>query len=262
METKIRYAARLTQVRDVTLLGAADWSYWSKRLAAEGLTPTECNGRAQILIIAADAKYLGLRFQELSFSVLVSDSTNGGAREGAFLLQAFNSRRAFAFCERAFFSTPYLAGDVSLSAAYPPSIRLTLGGQTVFLVDLSASEDCSFRTRCLTGDPGWEGPVYLPNRRAGARDGRWFYAKIRGDTRTYPFLPSHDSLVLRSARESAVFQMLLDSHFTGQECSFRQMATHAKSKTYRRSRIASILRAPNAMELAARRARGVGPQSE
>jgi hypothetical protein len=253
MATKIRYAAQLTQVRDVTLLGAADLDYWRNRLAAEKLAPIECNGQAQILMVAADAKYLGLRFQELSFSVLVSDPACRGFHEGAYLLQAFNSRRAFAFCERAFFSTPYLAGDVSLSAAYPPSIRLNLNGQTVFQVELSASEDCSFRTNCLRNEAGWEGPVYLPNRRPANRDGRWFHAKVRGDTRTYPFLPSHDSLFLRSARESAVFQSLLESHVTGRECSFRENATHAKSKTYRRSRIASILPAPHATELMTRR---------
>ncbi len=53
------------------------------------------------------------------FSVLVSTSEEGAGGGGAYLVSAFNSCRFFAFCERAFFSTPYHHGDARISASLP-----------------------------------------------------------------------------------------------------------------------------------------------
>ena len=71
-DAPIRYVASLRHVREVSLLCTADWAYWQRRLAPEDLVPAERDGRAQILVIAADARFWGVRFQELSFSVVVS----------------------------------------------------------------------------------------------------------------------------------------------------------------------------------------------
>src|SRR5688500_10435635 len=103
----IRYVAKLHQVREVSLLGVADLDYWTRVLEREGLVPAAVDNRAQVLIVAAAAKFIGLRFCEISFSVLVASPDHGTTGDACYLVQAFNSRRFFAFCERTFYSTPY-----------------------------------------------------------------------------------------------------------------------------------------------------------
>src|SRR5262245_27736743 len=115
MNPPIKWVAELAQVREVSLLGTADLAFWKDRLRKESLVPAEKDGKAQLLIVAADSKFMGFRFRELSFSVLVSRPEEGLPRAAAFLVHAFNSSRLFAFSERVFFSTPYRHGDVRVS---------------------------------------------------------------------------------------------------------------------------------------------------
>lgn len=62
--SRIRWAARLDDVCEVSLWGTADLGYWQSRLAAESLTPRASNGRAQFLLVAAASKFLGVPFRE------------------------------------------------------------------------------------------------------------------------------------------------------------------------------------------------------
>jgi hypothetical protein len=107
-------AAALTGVLELSLVGTVDAAPWRSRLAPERLRPAERDGRARVMIVAAAARTLGVRFRELSFSLLVDN-------DAAVLLQAFNSSRFFAWCERVFFSTPYARGRLDVDLA---SIRL------------------------------------------------------------------------------------------------------------------------------------------
>src|SRR5262249_38325691 len=116
MKPTVRFVAELTNVREVSLHGTADLAFWKGRLAKEDLHPAEHDGRAEVLIVAAEARFRGVRFRELNFSVLVAGHEEGVRSDGAYLVQAFNSCRLFAFCERVFFSTPYYPGDVRVSA--------------------------------------------------------------------------------------------------------------------------------------------------
>ncbi|HYR28576.1 MAG TPA: hypothetical protein VEU30_08925, partial [Thermoanaerobaculia bacterium] len=100
----MKYVAKLRGVLDVTLTGTTDLDYWRTRLP---MPPLAVNGRAQAMVIAAAARFRGIRFCELSMSVAVEG--------GAFLLQAFNSVRFFAWSERTFFHTPYAHAPVSVS---------------------------------------------------------------------------------------------------------------------------------------------------
>lgn len=232
--TVVKYVAELSHVREVSLLGTADLAFWQDRLKDEELVPAERDGRAQILIIAADSKYLGIRFREVSFSVLVSEH-RGSWTDGAYLVQAFNSCRFFAFCERAFFATPYRHGDVRVSASDPASVQLARGGEVVFRAAMDAGGAVT-REPSRVGEGGWAGPVFLPGGQGGkGGDGRLFFARIRGRTRTYPFLPSRDTVTLTPSPGCEVIQALLDSRFAGREWAVREDATHAKSKTYQRS---------------------------
>jgi hypothetical protein len=225
----VKYVADLKHVREVSLLGTADLAFWEGRLRPEGLAPAAQDGKAQLLVIAAEAKYLGLPFREVSFSVLVA-----GHAQAAFLAQAFNSSRLFAFCERAFFATPYYPGDVRVSAAVPASVEVRAGG-ALFRAEMQAGAEAPAREPSRSGEDGWDGPVFLPGGRGGK--GNLFFARLRGHTRTYPFLPWRDTVTIRPAPGAEVLQALVDSHFAAKEWLIRADAEHAKSKTYTRAAV-------------------------
>ena len=62
----IKYIAKVNGVRDITLVGSADHGYWMDQLAGRKLVPRNVNGRAEIWICAAQLKWMGIRFAELS----------------------------------------------------------------------------------------------------------------------------------------------------------------------------------------------------
>src|SRR5205814_6281516 len=116
-----RYAAKVGHAREVSLLGSADLAFWRERLSAENLVPAERDGKAQIMILGATMRYIGARFTEISFSVLLSGHEEAVGSGGAFLFQAYNSSRLFAWCERVLFSTLYLHGNCHASVSSPIS---------------------------------------------------------------------------------------------------------------------------------------------
>jgi hypothetical protein len=238
MNTSVKWAAELAHVREVSLLGRADLAFWKDRLLREELLPAESDGHAHLLIVAANSKYMGVPFRELSFSVLVSSPEEGPFQDAAYLVCAFNSCRFFAFCERAFFSTPYFHGDVRVLASLPASMHLVKKGEVVFAAEMGADASGLGREPSRCGEDGWEGPVFLPEHRRGkGRDSNLFVARLRGYTRTYPFLPATDSVAIRPSSDNEILQALSDSHFLAKEWIVREDATHAKSKTYKRDEL-------------------------
>jgi hypothetical protein len=236
MNTAVRWAAELAHVREVSLLGTADLAFWKQCLRKELLLPAEKDGQAQLLIVATDSKYLGVRFRELSFSVLVRRDERGCRPDGAFLVHALNSCRLFAFCERVLFSTPYYYGDCRVATSFPATIQWVDGGEAAFRAEMRGDASGRRREPSRSGEGGWEGPVYLPTTGRGkGPEGRLFFARIRGRTLTYPFLNTEDSVSVRPSPGSPILQALMDSRFAGKEWAVRQDATHAKSKTYKRS---------------------------
>jgi hypothetical protein len=231
-----KYVAELSHVREVSLLGSADLVFWQNTLQDEELILAEKDGRAQILVIAADSKYLGMRFREVSFSVLF-DGYKGNEIAGAYLLQAFNSNWFFAFCERTLFCTPYDHANIRVNCS-PASVQIIKAGKVVFRAEMIPYDSAPSREPMRLSNDGWEGPVLLPRRsRGGRRNGNLFFAKIRGVTRSYPFLPSEDSLLFGPSRGSdEIIQALIDSRFVCREWAVRENATHAKSKTYHASK--------------------------
>jgi hypothetical protein len=238
MNHPVKWAAELAHVREVSLLGTADLQFWKERLRPEELVPAESNGRAEVLIIAADARYMGVRFREVSFSVVVARPGTETGKDAAFLIRAFNSSRFFAFCERVFFSTPYYHAAVRVSASLPAAIEVTQNGEVVFGARMGASDSGPVREAARREESGWEGPIFLPgNRRGPGQKGSLFLARLRGTTETYPFLPDKDSMVIKPSRESELTQLLMDSRFAPEEWLIREDATHAKSKTYKRKHL-------------------------
>jgi hypothetical protein len=219
MSASVKYVAALDHVREISLVGAADFGFWKQRLEKEQLEPQETEGKAQILIVGAEAKFRGIRFRELSFSVMV--------RGGMFLVRAFNSNRFFAFCERVFFSTPYYGADVRISVAQPAFVRMAEEGEGAFEGEMKGEG----RGASSSDDREWEGPVFLPG------NAKAFVARIGGELCKYPFLNSQDVLTIKPGAKDGVFEALLHSNFSPTEWIVRQDAAHAKSKTYKRNEI-------------------------
>ena len=86
LKTTTRYVAEVTRVREVSLLGSADLAFWRERLSAENLLPAERDGKARIMIVGAAMRFMGIRFSEISFSVILSGheeaTGQGGSRRG------------------------------------------------------------------------------------------------------------------------------------------------------------------------------------
>jgi len=232
---KIKWAPELSGVQEVSLVGAANLSYWTKQLSQEGLRPLEKDGQAQVLIIAAGARFLGLRFQEMSICVLASTDEAASSQQEAFLVHAFNSRRFFAFCERALFSTPYYYGDVRASPEIPASIEVADARAVLFRAEMQRRDaGAPQRKPSRSADDGWEGCVYLPTRQARSDHRRQlFFARLKGYTKSYTFLQHEDSCLIRPARKHPALEALIASQFAPTEWIIRENATHAKSKTYR-----------------------------
>jgi len=231
-DTKIRWAAQIEGVNELSLLGSADASYWLSRFAATSLQVTEIDGCAQVLLIAARLRFAGVSFCEVSISVFVSRVLHGRVRPGAFLLQAYNSNRCFAFCERALFSTPYDFGRIEVVADIPGAVTVDVGRRCILDLHFAADSMGGEERSITTGEGGWEGPIFLPGRRPQDDDRRYFAAKLRGLTHTSPFLPDRDRCELLPGPTDKVVQALVDSNFRPRQWSLRSNAFHAKSKTY------------------------------
>jgi hypothetical protein len=216
MTTPVKWVAELSHVREVSLLGSADLAFWIDRLQKESLVLAEKNGKAQLLIIAADMKFMGIRFREVSFSVLVCPPEETAGRDAVFLVQAYNSR--------------------CLSTTTPCFIRLVLGGELVFGAQMHREEPLPCRAPASSGEDSWDGPIFLPRRpAANHRGAKVFFGKLRGHTLKYPFLRGQDSVIIAPSSGIDILQALVASHFAVEEWIVRQDATHAKSKTYTRS---------------------------
>ncbi len=230
----MKYVAELAHVREVSLLGSADLGFWAERLRDEGLTPVEHAGRARVLVVACDSKFFGVRFRELSFSVFVHRPDASEGSDAAFLVQAFNSSRFFAWSERTWFSTPYRHAMIDVDVGLPAAMRLGVEGQTVFSAVMSADSNTPTREPSRSGVAGFAGPIFLPSSTRGkGTSGRFFFAKIEGETQAYPF-SSTDTLTLKPSSDCPILQELIDSQFVADEWLIRRDATHAKSKTFRR----------------------------
>jgi hypothetical protein len=234
MYKSIKWAAQLAHVREVSLLGTADLQFWTDWLRTEDLRPAECDGKAQLMVIAADAKYMRLRFQELSFSVMVQPQDSDAPQGAVYLVGAFNSRRFFAFCERVLFSTPYEYGGVALSTAMPAAIELARDRQTGFRAAMNTGR-ATQRETLRACDDGWEGAVYLPSKgRQKRRADKLFFARLSGFTKVYPFVAGTDWLTIEPTVNSTVLRAIRDAQFVAKEWVIREDAEHAKSKTYKR----------------------------
>jgi hypothetical protein len=230
-----KYVAEISQVREVSLVGNADLEFWNRHLQDDGLFAANKEGHAQIIISAMNSKFKGIRFQEFCVSVIVSENPDGKTEDGLYLIQAFNSIRLFAFIERFCFSTPYAHGRIQVRTEMPATIEVSASGKILFSAQMSASGAEPNRTPIRTGHEEWQGPIYLPKKtRDNSNPGKFFFAKIEGETDIYDFSPQH-SVKLTDSQDLPIFSMLRESNFAAKEWHIRPNANHAKAKTIRRT---------------------------
>lgn len=226
----IQYTVAIHNVRELNLFGAADYAYWAAHLAGTGLTPQLINGQAEVSIGATDLTWAGVRFNE---SIVVLSLGAAAAPEtpaGAYLLHAFNSRRALAFMERVFFQTPYYPAAIELDGQPPMRFAVDdrAGGQ------LRAAAVVGDRPARATAEV-WEGPIHLPRRRTAPQGrGGYFYARLAGPGSAYPFVAATDTFALTPSADSPVLGWLAEAQFTPLEWRCRPAADHSKSRTFPR----------------------------
>ena len=218
----IQYAADLYNVREVTLHGTADLSFWKAVLHKENLFPYQEADKAILLLSAIDAKWRGFKFKEFVIAVGVCSDEKGTSLDGYYLPHAFNSSKLLAFSERVFFRTPYLQGDIQLENKLPASIKLRDTAGVLFHAEMSIP-DISPVVEYLE----WKGTVFLPNNRGK------FFAILAGEAKIYPFSPESDRFEIKPSGRHQIFQQLIDSNFVSSVWSLRSKSRHAKSKTYK-----------------------------
>ena len=222
--TPVQYAADLNNVKEVTLHGTADLSFWEAVLHKERLFPYQETDKAVLLLSATQARWKGLKFREFIISVAVCLDKNGTRLEGYYLPAAFNTSKLLAFSERVFFRTPYLQADIQLQDGPPVSIRLQDRTETLLHAELSVPD-----TQPITAYQAWKGPVFLPNN-----SGK-FFVVLAGETVQYPFSPATDRFELSPSARHGIFQQLIESNFIANLWSLRSNARHARSKTYEKN---------------------------
>jgi hypothetical protein len=225
-ERTIKYVAQVEPVREVSLVGTADLGFWTERLAAEKLCPSNYGGQARMTIGATDARFKGIRFRELTVTVFCRPREDS-QQDGLFLAQAFNSVRWFAWVERNLFSTPYDHAAIDVECQWPASFQLTQKNEVLLGARMAAGGS---REEPSVGDFAWRGPVYLPRGNRGGQ--KYFWAKIGGETHGYPFDGTCDVLSLQPNSGQRVVDLLIESRFAAFAWAVREAAAHAKSKTY------------------------------
>lgn len=240
----VKYSVEISPVREVTLVGNADLDFWQSRLASHGFYAMNDDGQAQLILCAVDSQFMGLRFRELSISVAVTRREFGTSLDGVFLTHAFNSRRFFAFVERARFHTPYFPADLRVEVQIPVVFAASRAGRTLLAARMAGNEDSSNvdfdvthardrrPTRRESSD--WRVPIFLPDHRSTRPDERrLFFGRLAGDMAVYEFDSAADSFVVSPVDDTRVLQWLIDSQFVGREWRLRSHGTHGKSKTVR-----------------------------
>jgi hypothetical protein len=228
-----KYIAVLPHVREIALRGTADLAFWKDRLAGEHLFPLDFGGQAHVLLSAIESRFLSVRFREITICVFARRDGREGGQEGLYLALAFNSSRLFTSVERVAFSTPYRHGTIRVDSALPGSIALFEGPDASLSAAMAYVGPASNRQPIRVGAHGWEGPIFLPSVGHGPRaSGKWFFAKVIGHTRVYPFLPAVDQVKVGPGRSQEALRRVIESGFTGREWSIREDSRHARTKTF------------------------------
>ena len=232
MSDDVKYQATVHPVQEGTLFGSADLAYWRRVLADYKLLPAQHDGLAEVIVSATSARFMGKRFRELSFSVVVTDVEGADRRDGLFMFHAYNSSAFFAWVERSFFHTPYFTGDLAVSTEEPPSMLLRDGGTAVFHAQCGGRGPATPRKPIRVEEVLWKVPINLPSKDSSMKGRhRMFHARIQGLTSFHAFDPENDVWDVDKAAGRCGFDVLSACSFKPREWQVRHAATHSKGKT-------------------------------
>ena len=215
MSTTVKYMTIVEPVFEVSFVGTAKRSVWQAGLKDDGLLLPQGQDEVQVILSAVETTYMGIRFRELSLSLLLDDTQ-------ALMVHAFNSHPAFAFVEQRFFKTPYFYADVTFSER---RISVRQKGRPLFEAALPESaviaasrDECSERKIWLT-------------RSAQTESRHYFFARLEGHADYYQ--PAGASVqFLDGAALNPSFDLLRQSNFQISGWLVRQRGRHSKSKTF------------------------------
>jgi hypothetical protein len=226
----VQYVAKIQNVTEVILIGRADLDFWQAHLRSAQLRPCVMQDQAYVQISATDARWRGFHFREFTLSIGVGDADDTDQPRASYLAHAFNSLPLFAWMEQTFFRTPYYPGAIDVQLAPSAGLAVTVNGTVAFKATMSDQA-----VKVGETDEDWFGPIHLPDRSAQPiGNGEVFYAHLSGRTDRYAFSPA-DSCAITPTPTASIFQRLRDSQFVPREWRLRSAASHAKSKTYRRT---------------------------
>lgn len=221
-----KYIAQLNKVRELTLLGAAELSWWRDYLAEEELEPIEVDGQAQVIVTGLDSQWMGIGFRDLSVAV-AARYQSGLTPTGFFFARAFNASRFHAGFERWWFHLPYSRRAVRVELGTTSSMHLGQEPDLDLLAELGPREPSG--ESAPPQEMGYTGPLFLPK---GRTKRRWLMVRIHGLTSTFDFDADRDRFEIRSDFADPIFAGLRASRFRGIQWHMRRSATHARSKTF------------------------------
>jgi hypothetical protein len=222
----LRYVACVEPVREIALMGHADAKLWSPQLLREGLEPLEQDGRVEVLICAANMRWGGVTFTEVTFSVRLATATPIGS--AIYLSHGFTSSGLFAFMERLFFKTPYRSAKCRFSL------------EPLF-VEVEARQKESFSMKSSKVDLDCVRPEHEEhNFTVFVPGGNFFVAVITGESVRFPFRSQTDLVSWSPGDGSGIWRQLDESGFQPVEWILRQSARHSKTKTFRKSALAEF----------------------
>jgi hypothetical protein len=228
----VKYVAEIKNIREICLVGSADFQFWKTHLGQLRLSPTNFAGHARVLISAVKLKWMGIAFEELSIVIPIDPPNSGPPDSGThslYLVSAFSTSRLLAWCERTFFQTPYEHAQISLQAEQPWSFELGDGSLSTIVVQSQRAAP----TETIEDD--WSGSIFLPTARQ-VSNRKFFCAKLSGPVQVAPFAATAAAapaqFKLQPSHQQPAIGLLVDSHFAPIEWRVRPNATHARSKTF------------------------------
>jgi hypothetical protein len=219
----VKYCAEIKNVREICLIGSADFEFWKTHLGRLQIAPTNVAGRARVLISVVKIKWMGIAFEELSIAIAIDGPDS--STPSVYLASAFSTSRLLAWCERTFFQTPYEHAQITLQVEQPWSFELRDGTLATLAVY------CQQAVLTETIEDDWTGAIFLPPKGRGSRR-KFFHARLTGPIQLAPFTATAGEFKLQPSPQQPVMQLLIDSHFAPTEWRVRPVATHARSKTF------------------------------
>jgi hypothetical protein len=219
----VKYIAEVKNVREICLVGSADFEFWRTHLGPLGLTPTNFAGHARVLVSVVKLKWMGIAFEELSIAIPIDPPD--ASTPSIYLASAFNTSRVLAWCERTFFQTPYEHAQIGMQAEQPWSFELRDNTRDTLVVQ------CQRAAPTVTVEDDWTGSIFLPTARRSSRR-KFFHAKLSGAVHVAPFAATSAEFKLQSSLKQPAIHLLVESHFAPIEWRVRPNAIHARSKTF------------------------------